>query len=117
MTGEHDTTKSEETETLRIPAKPYRYSKHWGYVYDKQRGAVYDFAMVELSRSVDFDKYGHIRPICLPGREERDYDGEVGTVVGWGVEQVGYLQAGSNLVTGYPTSKETKILQKLDFRY
>eukprot|EP00092_Neocalanus_flemingeri_P031312 GFUD01034008.1.p1 GENE.GFUD01034008.1~~GFUD01034008.1.p1 ORF type:complete len:384 (+),score=80.88 GFUD01034008.1:143-1294(+) len=116
LLGEHDTTKRGESRTLKIPAKPYRYSRHWGYRHDKQRGTEYDFAVVELARSVDFAKYPHIRPVCLPGREERDYDGEVGTVVGWGVDEVGFLQTGFNLVTGYPTSGAAKTLQKLDFR-
>ena len=85
-------------------------------MYDKQRGAVYDFALVELSRSVDFDKYSHIRPVCLPSTTERDYAGEVGTVAGWGVERVGLVQTGNNLATGYPTSGAAKTLQKLQFR-
>ena len=114
--GEHDTTKRGESDTLKIEAKPYRYFRHWGYVYDKNRGAVYDFALVELARSVDFNKYSHIRPICLPSKEEVDYDGNIGTVAGWGVENVGLLQTGQNIVKGFPTSGAAKTLQKLDFR-
>jgi len=116
LLGEHDTTKRGEADTLKIEAKPYRYFRHWGYVYDKNRGAVYDFALVELARSVDFDKYPHIRPICLPSKEEVDYNGKIGTVAGWGVENVGLLQTGQNIVKGFPTSGAAKILQKLDFR-
>ena len=29
----------------------------------------YDFAMLKLSKAVNFASYPHIRPICLPGAE------------------------------------------------
>ena len=77
---------------------------------------MYEFALVELARSVDFDKYAHIRPICLPSKEEVDYDNNIGTVAGWGVENVGLLQTGQNIVKEFPTSGPAKTLQKLDFR-
>ena len=77
---------------------------------------MYDFSLVELARSVDFNTYSHIRPICLPSKEEVDYDGNIGTVARWGVENVGLLQTGQNIVKGFPTSGAAKTLQKLDFR-
>ena len=87
--GEHDTKRSGEADTLRIAAKPYRYFRHSGYVYNQNRGAVYDFALVELARSVHFGRHSHIRPVCLPSTEEVDYDGDTATVAGWGVDRVG----------------------------
>ena len=78
---------------------------------------MYDFALVELAKSVDFGRYSHIRPVCLPSTEEVDYDGDTATVAGWGVERVGLLQVGNNLVKGFPTSGAARKLQKLDFRY
>ena len=45
-----------------------------------------------------------------------DYDGNIVTVAGWGVENVGLLQTGQNIVKGFPTSGPAKTLQKLDFR-
>ena len=77
---------------------------------------MYDFSLVELARSVDFNTYSHIRPICLPSKEEVDYDGNIGTVAGWGVENVGLLQTGQNIVKGFTIFGAAKILQKHDFR-
>lgn len=50
-----------------------------------------DIAIITLKRKVPFD--GLIKPICLPQRN-RDYAGQIGTVVGWGA--TAYTGSGSN---------------------
>lgn len=114
--GEHDTTSTLESTAIRIKAKPYRFNKHWGYKYDRNKGAWYDFALVELAQPVDFARHPHIRPVCLPGPGEDDYRGEVGTVTGWGLHSVEYkrfIEQGIVKGIGYGRAKK---LKKLDVR-
>jgi len=59
---------------------------------------------LELSKSVDFRKYSHIRPVCLPSSKEIEYNGVVGTVIGWGAEEVGFVQTQPNIIKGFRTS-------------
>ena len=114
--GEHDTTSKLESTSLRIKAKPYRFNKHWSYKFDGQKGAWYDFALIELSEQVDFTHHHHIRPVCLPDGGEKDYEDEVATVSGWGLQNVDYkrfTQLGLVKGVGYG---RTKKLKKLDVR-
>ena len=114
--GEHDTTSTLESTSLRIPAKPYRFNKHWSYSSDDEQGTWYDFALLELSERVDFTAHPHIRPVCLPDGEEVDYENEEATVSGWGLQNVDYKRYSEGLVkgVGYENAKK---LQKLDVRY
>ena len=110
--GEHDLTKSWETDELKIRAEtPFiihnRYQKSRKYV-------AYNFALLKLSRKVDFTRYPNIRPICLPDSSYSDYDGEKGVVAGWGDTQVKYAVKGS-LVKG-SSSKTARVLQRLNLR-
>ena len=116
IVGEHNTGTRLETTTFKTTAKLYRYQKHYGYEVDKTSHLVYDFALLELTEPVDWARYPHIRPVCLPGDEERDYNGEVATVVGWGNNLVYYERYRNNLVKGEPTQSGSKSLQKLDMR-
>ena len=114
--GEHHTTSKLESTSLRIKAKPYRFNKHWSYKFDGQKGAWYDFALIELSEQVDFTRHPHIRPVCLPESGEKDYSNEVATVSGWGLQNVDYkrfTQLGLVKGVGYG---RTKKLKKLDVR-
>ena len=94
--GEHDLTTSQESASLRIPAKPSGINKHWRYNAKigedhTEQGVWYDFALLELSMPVNFTRSPHIRPVCLPGREDVDYDDELATVTGWGHQNIRYL--------------------------
>jgi hypothetical protein len=114
--GEHDTTSRLESSSLRIQAKPYRFNKHWSYKFDGEQGAWYDFALIELSERVDFNRHPHIRPVCLPENEEVEYGNEVATVSGWGLQNVDYKKykhQGLVKGVGYGSAKK---LQKLDVR-
>ena len=115
--GEHDTASTLESTTLRIRAKPYRFNKHWSYQFDGSQGAWYDFALVELSQPVNFSQHPHIRPVCLPEQGELDYDQEVATVSGWGLQNVDYkLYKDQGLLKGVGYGRAEK-LKKLDVRW
>lgn len=65
---------------------------------------------------MDFAQYPHIRPVCLPAHGERDYENEVGTVSGWGLQNVDYKRyAELGLVKGVGHGQATT-LKKLDVR-
>eukprot|EP00092_Neocalanus_flemingeri_P107358 GFUD01137800.1.p1 GENE.GFUD01137800.1~~GFUD01137800.1.p1 ORF type:complete len:395 (-),score=97.10 GFUD01137800.1:165-1349(-) len=115
--GEHNTRTSQETTTFKTTARPYRYQKHWSYKLDRKKGnLVYDFALLELTEPVDWARYPHIRPVCLPGEEERDYSGEFATLVGWGSTLVNYEVLRNSLVKGVPSRNLSNSLQKLEVR-
>ena len=112
--GELDTTTRFESKTLRIKAKPYRFNKHWSYKFDKEKGAWYDFALIELSEPVDFNQYPHIRPVCLPDAEGVDYNGETAVLSGWGLQNVDYRKYSNEGIikgVGYGRAKRLKKLE------
>ena len=120
-TGEHDTTTSRESASLRIPVKPFGINKHWGFKEkrgkdDKEQGVWYEFALIELALSVDFKRNHHIRPVCLPASQEVDYDDKTATVVGWGHQKITYLSPTQQGVVKGISSRNAKRLQKLDVR-
>jgi len=45
---------------------------------------VYDIALLKLKKDVDFMKYPHIRPVCLPENAREDYAGSEVILTGWG---------------------------------
>ena len=118
LVGEHDTSQREESITYKTTAKPYSYHKHWAYNLDRANGHLdYDVALLELVHPVAWDLYPHIRPVCLPGSQGRDYRGEVATLVGWGNNDVYYKVLENDFVKGFPTQSVSNTLQKLDVRY
>ena len=115
MLGEHNTVTKLETTTLKTTAKLYRYHKHYSYHLDEEDGIlIYDLALLELSEAVDWARYPHIRPVCLPEEGDMDYDGELGTLVGWGTDLMHYEVIIKTLIKGVPTGRVSKSLQKLD---
>merc|ERR1712112_314698 len=60
--GEHDFSKTDETESIRRKVK--QIVTHSDYMVESPQD--YDFALLELEEPVDFTKYEHIRPACLP---------------------------------------------------
>ena len=111
ITGEHDTRYREKE--LKLTAT---YKVHNDYALDQREGGylINDFALLKLSSRVDFARYPHIRPICLPERGFTDYDNERGTVTGWGRTQVEYFKR-NGLVKGVGSSA-SNTLQKLDMK-
>jgi len=78
LLGEHDYNTDRETDTLRMPITEIKNHPD----FDSQDSS--DFSMLKLKKDVDFCRYPHIRPICLPTDTSDDYAGDVATVTGWG---------------------------------
>ena len=80
--GEHDTSKSVETEMVRMAIEEInnhpRYTEYYG-------SHTYDFSLLKMKKTIDFSQYKHIRPICLPKNRWEDYTGFKATVTGWGL--------------------------------
>ena len=83
---------------------------------ENEQGVWFDFALIELDEIVDFEKFPHIRPICLPlPSNEVDYD-KPATVSGWGFQHISYNK---DTLRGLVKGKGYKLadkLQKLDVR-
>ena len=47
----------------------------------------FDIALLELERPVPWEKFHHIRPICLPENSALDVSSLRGTISGWGATQ------------------------------
>ena len=108
--GAHEIREREDTLTVRVSKKIVHDS------FKRVTGSVvYNHALLKLSRIVDYGSYPHIRPVCLPDGEYKDYDEERGVVGGWGDEQVQYERRGE-LVRGR-SSNPAPVLQKLGVRY
>ena len=115
--GEHNTKTRLESEAFRTRTRPFRYQPHYSYEYNRKRGILfYDFALLELEERVDWSKYPHIRPICLPDQGMRDFKGELATIVGWGNDHIYYESLQNSLIKGVPTNRVTTSLHKLDVR-
>jgi len=89
--GEHDTRVSSESESLRLGVE--RIMNHPDY--NEKAPTDNDFSLLKLSRDIDFSKYEHIRPICLPTDTTNTYEGLHATVSGWGRTERG---SGSNIL-------------------
>ena len=80
LLGDHDLSRSDETNhvwyrVLRIILHPNYSRKYQNF----------DVTLMQLSRKVNFSKYPHIRPICLPLHDRDDYAGRIATATGWGL--------------------------------
>ena len=83
--GEHDTRLSSETNSLKLGVEKIMDHPK----YDKKAQFDNDLSLLKLSRDVDFSKYEHIRPICLPTDTTNTYEGLHATVSGWGLTEKG----------------------------
>jgi len=76
--GEHDVTRSDESDHIDIDIT--RIINHPDY-----NGVLnYDFSLLKLAEKVDFSLHPHIRPICLPTSGESTFQDLVATATGWG---------------------------------
>lgn len=82
--GEHDVAKKGETFDLKYFSS--NIVLHPRYKSDGFR-MNFDFALIQLSKHVDFSKISWIRPACLPQRADLEFSlrGLSGTVSGWGL--------------------------------
>ena len=77
--GAHDISK--DNEVTRVSRKISKIIRHplWNITtYD------YDFSLLKLENAIDFMKYDHIRPVCLPEDTTKTYAKQDATITGWG---------------------------------
>ena len=81
--GDYDiTAPNEGTEVQRNISKIIRHPKY-KWVFD-DNVPEYDIALLSMKKDIDFIKYPHIRPACLPSDTLEDYAGWDATLTGWG---------------------------------
>merc|ERR1719219_344032 len=80
--GEHDIWKKEETESVRMNVM--QINIHPKY---ERKTLDYDFSMLQLEKSVNYGKFPHIRPVCLPSNSQDTFAGDTATITGWGRTQ------------------------------
>ena len=78
--GAHDI--SEDNEVTRVYRKISKIIRHplW-----KSTSFDYDFSLLKLENAIDFMKYDHIRPVCLPEDTTKTYANKEATITGWGL--------------------------------
>ena len=79
LLGEHDYNSNSETTAIKMAISLIK--DHNKYNHAKTN---YDFSLLKLKKNIDFTKYPHIRPICLPVDDSKDYNDFMATVSGWG---------------------------------
>merc|ERR1719481_1586008 len=84
LLGEHDYSTNSETTMVRTGIS--KIIDHPDYHHGTTD---IDFSLLKMKRTVDFSKYPHIRPICLPTNPNEDYTGFTATVTGWGTTSSG----------------------------
>lgn len=110
LLGEHDYKSTSETTMVRMTISLIK--NHPDYDHSTTN---YDFSLLKMKKTVDFSKYPHIRPICLPVDDSKDYSDFTATVSGWGT-----LSSGGS-VTNKLREVDVKVLTntecKNDFSY
>merc|ERR1712013_755675 len=79
LLGEHDYSSNKETEMIRVGIADI--INHPDYHHQTTD---IDFSLLKMKKTIDFSKYSHIRPICLPADASQDYTDFTATVSGWG---------------------------------
>merc|ERR1712013_430414 len=79
LLGEHDYSSNKETEMFRVGIA--EIINHPDYHHQTTD---IDFSLLKMKKTIDFSKYSHIRPICLPADASQDYTDFTATVSGWG---------------------------------
>jgi len=76
--GEHDVSKTGETEQVTMDILQIIVHPHYDDLNDD-----FDIMLIRIS-PIDFERYPHIRPACLPRDSSDDYQGDFAWVSGWG---------------------------------
>ena len=50
-----------------------------------------DYALIELKQAVPFSQA--IAPVCLPMNDQENFANDIGTIVGWGITELGQLSS------------------------
>jgi len=79
LLGEHDYESTKETTMVRMAISQIKDHPD----YDHSTTDI-DFSLLKMKKTVDFSKYPHIRPICLPVDASKNYADFTATVSGWG---------------------------------
>jgi len=79
LLGEHDYSSNKETNMVRVGIA--EIINHPDYHHQTTN---IDFSLLKMKKTIDFSKYSHIRPICLPTDTSKDYTDFTATVSGWG---------------------------------
>ena len=95
--------------------------KHRRFYIRRGLGIIkFDIALLVMEDPVDFSKYPHIRPLCLPHTEDLavDLTDRVSTAVGWGLQTVIYRKTSCGYTTGIsqPSHLPNK-LKKIELRW
>ena len=84
LLGEHDYYRESESDMLKRNIE--KIVVHPNY---HRKTTNFDFSLLKLVEPIDFSTYPHIRPICLPKKDDSDYSNFVSTVTGWGTTSLG----------------------------
>jgi len=79
LLGEHDYSTTSETTMVRMAIS--KIINHPDYQHSTTND---DFSLLKMKKTIDFSKYAHIRPICIPTDASKDYTDFTATVSGWG---------------------------------
>ena len=71
----------------------------------------YDVAILTLGQPVDFARFPHIRPVCLPSTEDLTLDltNKTGTAIGWGLDSVIYQETTCDYTMGVPVQENKAV--------
>ena len=88
MLGDHDRDNDNEGTEVRIDGSDKILHPEYKIKYKdgKVFSIKFDIALLKLVKEVDFKKYPHIRPVCLPKATSKNnqYVGRDATITGWG---------------------------------
>ena len=103
--GDHDLTREDETETFITRSVTREIEKHPKFYIRRGQGVLkYDVAILTLENPVDFTRFPHIRPVCLPSPDDLDLQltNRTGTATGWGRDWVIYEETTCGYTKGVP---------------
>ena len=78
--GEHDLSRTDESNQVEYKIVRIVVHPHYSPAFMR-----FDVSLWQLERKVDFRRYPHIRPICLPHNDRDTYAGKIATATGWGM--------------------------------
>ena len=90
--------------------------KHPKFHMRRGQGVIkYDVAILTLGQPVDFARFPHIRPVCLPSTEDLTLDltNKTGTAIGWGLDSVIYQETTCDYTMGVPVQENKALPSQL----
>ena len=99
--GAHNIKSKSESRSVEVSVAEVKRHPDFG----KQWFADFDFALLKMKKYINFSKYPHISPICLPENNSNTYDKHKATVTGWG-----HLEYDSSVLFG----QNSDVLRKVE---